>query len=238
MGMHIDDATQTLEEQDFEVEVQDSVYIDTLKGLTVIRQSPEADAEVKAGRKVYVTITRLIPPLVDMPDLRGFSYLSAEHHLQSLGLNLGDTIYKPDIAKNFVLDQLYKGAPVKPGTKVNMGSEIDLVLGSGVGSTSIAVPDLVGLTFKEAQDKLSALNINLGAVVVDPGVKDKNIAYVREQNPPAISEPIPGQKILNKIRAGQIIDLTLSASPPPPKVEEPAPADPVKVSENPPTYNN
>jgi beta-lactam-binding protein with PASTA domain len=98
--------------------------------LAVIKQSPEADAVVKAGRTVYLTVNRAIAPEVEMPSLIGFSIKSAQMMLQSLNLKLGDTSYKPDIARNAVLEQLYNGNIIKQGTKIPMGSTIDFVLGS------------------------------------------------------------------------------------------------------------
>ena len=38
-----------------------------------------------------------------------------------------------------------------PGTKINMGSRIDLVIGNGVGEAEMGVPDLIGMTLNEAR---------------------------------------------------------------------------------------
>jgi hypothetical protein len=40
----------------------------------IIRQVPEADAVVKVNRTIYVTINRVVPPDVDMPNLVGYSF--------------------------------------------------------------------------------------------------------------------------------------------------------------------
>jgi beta-lactam-binding protein with PASTA domain len=83
-----------LEQQKFNVSVQDSVYIDTLPPLTVVKQSPQSDDVVKIHRTVYLTINRAKPPLIDMPDLRGFSFRSAQMFLESMGLKAGKiTLY-------------------------------------------------------------------------------------------------------------------------------------------------
>lgn len=232
LGKNVDSAIDFLEANGFDVEVQDSVYIDSLARLSVTRQSPEADFEVKEGRTVYLTINRAIPPLIDMPDLRGFSYKSAELYLKSLSFKMGDTSYKPDIAKNFVLDQLMNGSPIKPGTKINMGSKIDFVLGSGVGATAIDVPDLFGLTLAEAKTVLDELKINMGAIAAASDVTDQNAAFIYEQSPAPSVEPIPGQLVKNKIRPGQYIDVKIQTSKP----TRPEPAAPVdSVSQNPPS---
>ena len=56
----------------FKVTVQDSVYIDSLAPLVVVKQSPESDEVVKINRTVYLTINRAQAPLIEMPDLLGF----------------------------------------------------------------------------------------------------------------------------------------------------------------------
>lgn len=236
-GSNVDSAAAVLAELGFGVEVLDSIYVDSLPPLIVTRQSPEPDAEVKDGRVIYLTINRALAPLVDMPDLRGFSYKSAELYLKTLNLKMGDTIYKPDIAKNFVLDQQINGKQIKPGTKVNMGTAIDFVLGSGIGATAVPVPDLFGMTVKEARAFLEPMHINIGAVASVPDVTDEENAFIYEQSPPPYAELIPGQKVQNKIRPGQYIDLKIqSAKPDRPEPDMPVITD--SVSANPPSIGN
>lgn len=209
-GKNISEATQLLEAQGFEVEVQDSVYLDTAAKASVIRQSPEAEAVVKKNRTIYLTINRVVAPLIDMPDLRGFSFQSAEMYLKSVGLKLGDTSYRPDIARNSVLEQRFNNQLLLPGTKVHMGSPISLVLGDGIGNALMSVPDLTGMTLNDARSYLSSLNLGVGAIVPDAGVQDQSAAYVYQQNP----APETPEGLQNKIHPGQAIDLYLSVQQP------------------------
>jgi eukaryotic-like serine/threonine-protein kinase len=213
VGLTLDQATKNLEAAGFEVEVQDSVYLDDQPRLAVIKQSPEGDATVKTNRTIYLTINRAVPPVVEMPDLRGYSVTSAELLLKSLGLRVGDTTYKPDIARNAVIEQLFNGTQIKPGTKINQGSEISLVLGDGVGNESMAVPVVVGMTYAQAVSYLASMNVGIGAVVADADVKDNNTAFIYKQTPEKYSE-ISGQRILNRIKPGQVIDVYLSTNAP------------------------
>jgi beta-lactam-binding protein with PASTA domain len=213
VGKNINEARRILEAKGFEVEIQDSVYIDTVPKLAVVRQSPEGEATVKINRTIYLTINRSQPPLVEMPNLVGFSIRNAEMYLENLGLHIGDTTFRPDIAKNAVLEQLYNGSPIKPGTKIYMGSSISFVLGDGIGNTELNVPDLIGKTYAEAKSYLNSLNLNM-TIVPDMDVKDTARSFVYRQNPEEYNEPIAGQKFNNKIKAGQTIDLWLSTKPP------------------------
>jgi eukaryotic-like serine/threonine-protein kinase len=203
-GKSMDDAIKILNDQGFDVEIQDSVYVDTIAPLTVIKQFPEADASVKINRTVYLTVNRAVAPLVDMPRLVG-SFRNAVLILKQYGLKLGDTSYKPDFTKNSVLSQLYKGQEIKPGTKIPMGSTIDLVLSSGLANVDIAVPDMFGWTLRQARNKMDSLGIGL-VPIPDPGISDTAGAFIYRQNPERLSE----ERRVNRIRPGQMIDIWLS----------------------------
>jgi eukaryotic-like serine/threonine-protein kinase len=213
-GQSIVEAKRILQSQGFEVQIQDSIYSDTIPPLEVVKQFPEADNLVKVNRTVYLTINRSVPPIIQMPNLLGMTFRNAEMVLRQYGLKLQDTVFKPDFAKNSVLDQLNKKASIKPGTKIQQGSFITLVLGNGVGM-DIAVPDLFGLTYQEARAALEANGLIVGAVVPDNDVRDTTNAYVYRQSPDRFDE----EKNLNRIRQGQIIDIWLGALKPERKLD-------------------
>jgi len=208
-GQSISEAKKILETQGFEVQVQDSIYNDTIPPLQVIKQFPEADNQVKINRTVYLTINRSVPPIIEMPNLVSMTFRNAEMVLRRYGLKLEDTVFKPDFARNSVLDQLYKDESIKPGTKIQQGSAITLVLGNGVGMDFI-VPDLFGLTYREARAALSESGLIAGSIVPNNDVHDTTNAFVYRQNPGRFDD----EKKLNHIRQGQIIDIWLSAEKP------------------------
>lgn len=211
-GLTVEKATKLLEQQNLTVEVIDSVYIDTLPPLAVIRQSPDEGSLVKTNRTVYLTINRATPPSIEMPNLIGYSFIAAQMYLKSMGLKIGDTTYKPDIAQNTVLQQMRHDVDIQPGSKILVGTKIDLVLGSGVGDEEFKVPDLIGLTYEEAKMVLELNDLNIGAVIIDPDVKDTTSAFIYRQNPPKYAEATePGmERIPNHIRSGQLMDIWLS----------------------------
>lgn len=214
IGRSLNEAASLLKAQGFEVAVRDSVYIDTMPPLQVTRQNPEPDENVKVNRTIYLTINRAVPPMIDMPDLRGFSIKSAEMYLKSLGLKLGDTTFVPDIAKNAVKEQLANGNTIAPGSKIRMGTAVSFVLGSGIGDEQFKVPDLVGMTVSEARSYLGSQHIGLGAIVVNDYVTDTAAAFVVKQNPEPYTVIATGDKMINRIRAGQIMDIWISVVPP------------------------
>ena len=210
VGQPLDQVIESLEDKGFEVVVQDSVFYDSLQPTIVIKQIPEPDAVVKVNRTIYVTYNRVVPPDVEMPNLVGYSLRNAEMILRNQGLQLGDTTFRPDFAKNSILEQLYNGERITPGTKIKYGSRISLVIGSGVSAQEMSVPRLLGLSFEEAKILLSAQGLILGSVIADPLVQDTSIAFVYRQNPP--TKDNKGRRF--QIRPGQMMDIWLSKDRP------------------------
>ncbi|MFM9021002.1 MAG: PASTA domain-containing protein, partial [Sediminibacterium sp.] len=207
-GQNVQAAIKMLEASGLEVVIQDSVFIDTLAKQAVVRQIPDAESIVKTGRTIYLTINRTIPPQVEMPNLAGFSLKSAEMFLLSLGLKMGSISYRPDIARNAVLEQLLGDRPIAPGTKIPTGTVINFVLGSGEGSGELEVPQLVGLTFEAAKLMLQGMNINIGAVVALNPITDSASSFIVKQSPAALSDSLDmsGFRLPNKMKAGQLMD--------------------------------
>jgi beta-lactam-binding protein with PASTA domain len=101
VGKTFQDAEKILVREGFDIVIQDSLYVDSLPPLAVIKQVPESDAVVKVNRTVYLTLNRAMPPTIDMPNVIGYSFRNAEMYLSNAGLRVGDTIYKSDFAKKF-----------------------------------------------------------------------------------------------------------------------------------------
>lgn len=209
-GKKYDVGKEQLLKSGFDVELEDSVYVDSLPPMTIIRQSPEADELVKSNRIVFLVVNRAEPPIIEMPNLMGYSYRNAEMILKNIGLKIGDTTSKPDFAKNAILEQIYQGSQIAPGTKIKKGSTISLVLGDGVGKREFAVPVITGMQFGKAKDVLEANGIVVGAIVADGNVLDTASAWIYKQNPERLDE----DKHIQHIRSGQTIDVWLQVDKP------------------------
>ena len=211
IGLDVAAAEKNLTALGFDVELQDSIYVDTLARNAVLRQTPEADEVVKKGRTVYLTINRVIAPQVDMPNLVGFSIKSAETYLKVLGLRLGSIQMVPDQNKNVVIDQLINGKPIAPGSKIPSGTLIHFLVGDGGASGGMLMPDLVGLTYEQAKAQLISLGLNLGMVTVNGSIGDSASAFVFDQNPSAYGSQIDslGMPIQNMVSKGATINLVL-----------------------------
>lgn len=208
VGKTFAEAKKILDTEGFDIVIQDSLYIDTLPPLSILKQVPESDAVVKVNRTVYLTINRSVPPLISMPNLVGYSFRNAVMNLASAGLRLGDTLYRSDFAKNAVLDQMFNGEHIAPGTKIQMGSTISLILGTGVGQMQFNVPNLLGWTYGDAKAKLEENGLNL--LVMQAEAKDTSNEYIYRQIPARLDEEGNPQRI----HTGQLISVWLQTAKP------------------------
>ncbi len=209
MGKTLEQAEQELKNAGFEIEIQDSIYNDAAGPGVIVKQIPEADELVKINRTVYLTVNRTVAPMIDMPNLVSYSFRTAEMTLKNANLRVGDTIYRPDFARNAVLEQRYEGAAITPGTKIRMGSKVDLVLGNGVSDRQFVVPSLVGMTYCQAKGLLEANGLAFG-VVMGNSITDTCNSYIYKQSPERMDE----EKRFRYIRSGQLMDVWLQTDKP------------------------
>ena len=200
-GLKLDKAATFLHDKNLEYAVVDSIFnLDQQPGV-ILEQDPAPNSKVKENRTIYLSINASLPPKIKMPDLVDVSLRQAEAILQSNGLKTGNLIYKPDLAKNAVLAQMHRGQEIKPGTEIDKGSVIDLVLGDGLGNTLVTVPDLMNLTRSEALFVLKASSLTIGSINYDNDVVDPDLARVYRQHPTYSDS--------SRIAQGQAVDIYL-----------------------------
>lgn len=204
-GKDMNAAIAQLKQMHFEVNI-DSTYEPDIKPLAVLKQVPDTGSVVKQGRTVFLTVNMVSPPVIPMPPLVNLSFRSALMLLHNNKLKLGDTTYKPDIAAGAVLEVLYNGQPIQTGDNIAQGSKISMVIGDGLGNTTLNVPDVIGLTVEEAEQMINASNL-LYSIVPDPQahIADTSSATVIDQFP----LPNNQEGMHNTVKAGSIIDLKI-----------------------------
>ena len=199
-GFHYSELASYLNERDLQLEVTaDSGFVADSKPLTVLKQNPKPGAKVKNGRKIYVTLNAANPPLVIMPNLVNTLLKNAQEILANYGLVRGEIVYVPDIGHNVVLEQKYRGRDIKEGMEIAKGSQIDLVVGDGLGNQVMAIPNLVGLDEGEAE-----------FLIIGSGLRIGNISYVETDTVPkgTIVQQLPPSGV--NAKAGEIVDLWVS----------------------------
>lgn len=189
-------ATEKLDDEGLEAIITDSLYEDGKAPGIILEQNPTGGAEVKKGRKVYLLVSTGNPPMVEVPDLRDLSLREANALLETKGLKLGKVGKRP--GPGAVLDMKYKGRSFPPKTKLEKGSVVDVVVGTGTGEGLVPVPNLSGMSRTEVINTLSSLNLGLGFEKFE-NVKDSSRAKVTRQYPGATDEP--------SINVGEVIDV-------------------------------
>jgi beta-lactam-binding protein with PASTA domain len=124
--------------------------------------------------------------MVAMPDLIDLPKRQALALIESSGLEIGLLKYKPDLSIDVVIDQQYNGKSIAMGDSLQKGSIVDLILGKGLSNQRNPVPELIGLNFEPAKNKILNSSFNLGAFVYDNTIlksEDTLNAFVFKQNP-------------------------------------------------------
>ncbi|MGY5847830.1 PASTA domain-containing protein [Salegentibacter sp. HM20] len=132
--LSLDKVDQRLDELELRYEILDSANFNPdFPRYSVIEQVPEPGQFVKENRKIYLTLNPSGYRKVMVPDLIRRTRRQAEPTLRSLGFEIGQISYKPDIAKDAVLELRHKGEKIEAGDELMKTSVIDLVLGDGSG---------------------------------------------------------------------------------------------------------
>ena len=200
-GVHINDLDSVCQDLDLRYVIIDSVFNKKVEKGTILEQDPIAGTKVKENRRVYFTINSLQNKIVTFPYITDLSLRQAVRKLENLELVVGNLEYKPDLARNVVLSQKVNGIKIKAGQKLFVGTVVDFVIGSGLSDKTTIIPNLIGLTMKNAQTEIKVASLNLGSVIFHEGITDSTTVVVYRQNP-KVNEK-------RKVKLGTSIDIYL-----------------------------
>lgn len=156
------------------VEIMDSTFIPYLKKGSVIDQHPKPGINVKEKRTIFLTVNALNQVKVKMPNIVGVSYRQGKSTLEGRGLKIGKLIYRPDFAKNNILNQMFNGKEISPGTMIEKGQFVDLTLGNGLGRTTSKIPNLHKFSYNRVISEINDAYFNVGIITYDATVKTYN----------------------------------------------------------------
>lgn len=184
-GLKMSRAMQIAKHEDLQLKIIDSTFIDYMPKGCIVDQNPRPGTHVKENRTIFITTNAFNRTKVSVPKIVGLSYRQGKATLEMHGLRVGQLIYKPDFAKNNILKQMFDGQEIAEGTLIDKGSNIDLVLGDGLGNNATPLPDLKGLTQFEAVNELNNAYLNVGKVVIEDAatIADSMNARVFRQEP-------------------------------------------------------
>jgi beta-lactam-binding protein with PASTA domain len=204
-GLTISQAVELADDNNLRIQIMDSVYNQFHKRGTIVEQEPGEGTRVKKNRRIFLVLNAMNAEKILMPNVVGVSLRQAIELLESNGLLAGHLRYVPDIATNNVLNQRFNGKEISPGSEIFRGSHIDLILGKSNYSESAQMPELKGLTLREAEKQISQAFLNLGATIYDNSVQsadDSLNATIYKQKPESAGKQF--------VALGSIVDIWLT----------------------------
>ncbi|WP_273369882.1 PASTA domain-containing protein [Alistipes megaguti] len=203
-GIPLDEARHLARKHDLKLQINDSLFVPAYEGGIILDQLPEGGVEVKPGRTVYITINSFRQKMVPVPYVAGRSLRQAKNMLEIAGLEIAEIVYRPDIATNYVLEEVCDGKPVQQNSRIEaeMGSGVTLYVGLEEGASSTIVPQVVGQPLAQAKGRLWESGLNVGRIDFDEGINLLNQKEAR------VYIQIPGAE--HSASLGSRIDLRLT----------------------------
>ena len=171
-GLTLKDAQYYASEKGLKIIVNDSLYVPAYPGGMVLEQLPKGGVDVKAGRKIYLTINSFAQKKLPMPYVAGRSLRQAKNMLEVAGLGIEKLIYEEDIATNYVLGEYVGHEQITDKSKVEieMGSGVILKVGVQPDKDSAIVPKAIGQSLQAAKSRLWEQGLNIGKINFDEGI--------------------------------------------------------------------
>ena len=121
------------------IEISDSIYDRSMPPGTVVESWPKADAVVKEGRQVFVTVTAFTPKQVtiSMPLTGNVSSRQAMSYLRGIGITDIRLEEVPSEYDDLVVGARYGDTPLSVGSVIPVTSTVTLT----VGYAAAAEPD-------------------------------------------------------------------------------------------------
>lgn len=188
----IAEARSELQAAGFTIGTETEVYNPDVEAGNVVSTDPAAGVQAAKGSSVNITISKGTEQ-VTVPDLRGMSADEAQRVLASYGLNgqQGDTVFSDDVEENRVAQQ-----DIAAGTTAYKGDTITFHLSKGPETAS--VPNVQGLDFETARDRLKAAGFTVS---------------LQWRDDSAAVNTVIRQSVTGTAKLGTTITLTISNGP-------------------------
>ena len=205
VDMTVTDSRAAAERQQLRIQVLDSVWVGAQREQLVLEQSPRAASEVKEDRTIYLTVTKVLPPEVLLPQFKDYGYDYVRYAQMLEGLDIEARILKevfdpkqaPGTILYFNIDgKKFTDADLADGIKLPKGTELSFVITEK--QSNVLLPSLVCKTYDEARFILESYGLRLGSI----NGSESPFAYVYQQRPAAESG--------RTARSGSAVDLFLS----------------------------
>ncbi len=158
VGKQVSVARNILEDNHLRVSTSEVSNPDVPAG-QVVSQTPPAGEKVKEQRTIHLVVSKGVGDIT-MPDLTGLTVEQAKVRLKELGLVIGKITMgnNQDKTDGVILSQSPSG-----DSKVAKGTIVDLTVNK-LKAKKVEMPNLVGMTLKDARDALSSVELSINQV--------------------------------------------------------------------------
>ena len=167
VGKQVSVAKNILEDKHLRVSTSEVTNPDVPAG-QVISQTPGAGEKVKEQRTIHLVVSKGVGDIT-VPDLSDLTVDQARQRLKDVGLVVGKITQQSVDGKK---DGVVIAQSPSGDSKVSKGTTIDLVVNKAKAK-KVKVPNLVGMTLKDARNTLS--NVHLGVNQVAGSVEEKSV---------------------------------------------------------------
>ena len=203
--LELSEAVEALEAVGLSYEVIDSThYVPGVKEGAVVEVFPKAYVEVKLGRTLFLSTNPSSLPKYPLPNYKDqlVSYVLSK--FEDKGFFVDSLVLIPDLSHDLVLKVIdEKGVLAEEQTPYQTGSRFVLYVSGGESDRNAFLPDLIGLTYSQAQQTLMTYSLNLGATIIDGEINDTAAAFVLRQ--------FPEFQIDAEVPVGSSVDLWLTS---------------------------
>jgi len=169
-GLSINEVKSLTDKDNLRFSIEDTIYRKEVRPGTVVKQNPSAGHKIKPNRIIYITLASSSPEQAEIPKLTDVSMRQACVLLESKGFALGNIEFRPSEFNDLVLEQKYNGQSIPPGSRLNNGSTIDLVVGKSMSGGETTIPDLTALSLNAAREILKQKALNAGSIIYDSSI--------------------------------------------------------------------
>ncbi|HEY3388143.1 MAG TPA: PASTA domain-containing protein [Prolixibacteraceae bacterium] len=170
-GLNINEVKSVIDKNDLRLVIEDTIYRKEVQPGTVVLQNPSAGHKIKPNRIIYVTLASATPEQVEVPKLTDVSMRQARVLLESKGFAMGNIEMRPSEFNDLVLEQKHNGLIIQPGSRLDNGSTIDLVVGKNMAGGETIIPDLTSMSLTAAKDTLKSRSLTPGSLIYDPSIR-------------------------------------------------------------------
>lgn len=193
---------QMLSDRTLHLEIGTDAYSDSIPMGGIAEVSPAAGVTVRTGSTVTAKISKGPAP-IEVPDVSGLSLAAAKEILSKAGLTVGT------VEEGFS-DRRKAGEVIssQPGaaSKLARGSEVKLKV-----SNAIEVPDVKGMSWSEASNKLSELGVTVEKQSTgEAGLVADEVVGMSEK-PGALMDPNNARitiRVASKVKVASVIGLS------------------------------